>query len=110
MPGKFELKQAKNGQVSFTLKASTGEVLLTSQRYTARKHAKKGIASVQKNAPESTRYVPHTSRKGEPYFVLRAGNHQPIGTSVKYASAKAMEQGIKSVQRTAPGARVEVLS
>lgn len=109
MPGKFELKQSRNGQVSFTLKASNGEVLLRSQRYTARKHAKKGIASVQNNAAEPARYVPRTSRKGEPYFVLRAGNHQPIGTSGKYASAKAMEKGIKSVQRTAPGARVEDL-
>ena len=110
MPGKFELTQAKNGQVSFTLKASNGEVLLTSQRYTARKHAKKGIVSVQKNAAEPSRFVPRTSRKGEPFFVLRAGNHQPIGTSEKYASAKAMEKGIKAVQRTAPSARVEDLS
>ena len=110
MAGEFELTQAKNGQFSFTLKASTGEVLLTSKRYTARKNAKKGMASVQKNAPEPTRFVPRTSRKGEPYFVLRAGNHQPIGTSEKYASAKAMEKGIKSVQRTAPGARIDDLS
>ncbi len=110
MPGKFELTQAKNGQFSFTLKASNGEVLLTSERYAARKNAKKGIASVQKNAAEPTRFVPHTCRKGEPYFVLRAANHQPIATSEKYASAKALEKGIKSVQRTAPGARIEHLS
>ena len=110
MAGKFELKKAKSGQFSFTLKASTGEVLLTSQRYTARKQAKKGMASVQKNAAELARFVPHTSRKGEPYFVLRAGNHQPIATSEKYASAKALEKGIKAVQRTAPGARVDDLS
>ncbi len=110
MAGKFELKKAKSGQFSFTLKASTGEVLLTSQRYTARKQAKKGMASVQKNAAEPARFVQRTSRKGEPYFVLRAGNHQTIGTSEMYASPKAMEKGIKSVQRTAPGARVDDLS
>ena len=50
MPGKFALKTAKNGQVSFTLKASNGEVLLTSERYAARKNAKRCIAAVQRNA------------------------------------------------------------
>ncbi len=110
MPGKFELTQAKNGQFSFTLKASNGEVLLTSERYAARKNAKRAIAAVQKNAAEPAHFVPRTSRKGESYFVLRAGNNQIIGTSGKYASPKAMEKGIKSVQRTAPGARIEDLS
>ena len=110
MPGKFELKKAKNNQFYFNLKASNGEVILTSERYLTRKNAKKGIAAVQKNAPEPTHFVQRTSRKGEPYFVLRAGNHQIIGTSEMYSAPKAMEKGIQSVQRTAPGARVEDLS
>ena len=48
--GKFVIKDAKNG-VKFDLKASNGEVILTSEVYSSLRSCKNGIASVTKNAP-----------------------------------------------------------
>jgi len=48
----FQLKKAKNGKVFFTLDAKNGEVIGASQMYASTSGRKKGIASVQKNAPD----------------------------------------------------------
>ncbi|MGL5119386.1 MAG: YegP family protein, partial [Plesiomonas shigelloides] len=36
MIGHFELKKASDGQFMFNLKASNGEIILTSERYTTK--------------------------------------------------------------------------
>lgn len=56
MPGKFEIKTAKNGKFHFNLKASNGQILLSSEIYETRKAAESGIASVKKNATDPKRY------------------------------------------------------
>lgn len=76
MPGKFEIKRAKNGQFHFNLKAANGEIILSSEMYTTKRSAKKGIASVRKNSPEDVRYDRRESKSKKPYFVLKAANHQ----------------------------------
>ena len=51
MAGKFELYAAKNGKFRFRLKASNGEIIaVASEDYETKAAAKKGIASIQKNA------------------------------------------------------------
>ena len=47
MPGKFEIKTGKSGKFSFSLKASNGQVILSSESYDSRKGAEGGIASVK---------------------------------------------------------------
>ena len=42
------------------------------------------------------------SKKGEPHFVLVAGNIEVIGRSEMYSSKSAMEKGIKSVMNNGP--------
>jgi uncharacterized protein YegP (UPF0339 family) len=49
----FTLKTAKNGKVFFTMDAKNGNVIGSSQMYAATSGRKKGIASVQKNAPDA---------------------------------------------------------
>ena len=110
MAGKFELKKAKNGQFMFNLKASNGEIILASEMYKAKSGAKNGIDSVKKNAKKDENFKPLTSKKGDPYFVLRAGNNQVIGTSETYSSESAMKNGIDSVKKSAPGAGIEDLT
>lgn len=110
MAGKFELKKAKNGQFMFNLKASNGEIILTSEMYKAKIWAKNGIDSVKKNAKKDESFKPLISKKGDPYFVLRAGNNQVIGTSETYLSESAMKNGMDSVKKTAPGAAIEDLT
>lgn len=102
MAGKYEMKQAKNEQWMFNLKAGNGEIILTSELYTTKGACENGIASVQKNSPLEERFEQRESKKSEPYFVLKAGNHQEIGRSEMYSSKSACENGIKSVQKNGP--------
>ncbi|MBC7901372.1 MAG: YegP family protein [Saprospiraceae bacterium] len=106
MAGKFELKTAKNGKFHFNLKASNGQIILSSEMYESKKAAENGIASVKKNAGDAKRYDRKTSNKGEHYFSLKAGNGEPIGKSEMYTTSAGMENGIASVTKNAPDASV----
>ena len=110
MAGKFEVKATKNGQFMFNLKASNGEIILTSEMYKTKKGLKNGIDSVRKNCKVPARYKVMTAKNKEPYFVLRAGNNQVIGQSQMYASAAARDGGIESCKTNCPGASTIDLS
>ena len=106
MPGKFELKQAKNGKFYFNLKAGNGEIILTSQMYADKRGCKNGIESVRKNSASEGQFDTQEDKKGSPYFVLKAKNSEVIGRSESYSSKSSMKKGISSVMRNAPDARV----
>jgi hypothetical protein len=106
MSGKFEISKSKNDKYLFNLKASNGQVILTSQMYEAKTSAEAGIASVRANATHDERFERKTSSTGEPYFNLKASNGQVIGHSEMYSSSSAMENGIASVKTHAPDARI----
>ena len=111
MAGKFDLKKSSNGQqYHFNLKAGNGEIILSSEMYEAKSGAENGIESVKKNAPLDERYERKTSKSGQPYFVLKAANGQIIGQSEMYSSTTAMDNGIESVKKNAPDAKVEDLT
>ena len=107
MAGKFEIKKASDGQFYFNLKASNGKVILTSERYTEKSRAKKGIESVRKNAANPKRFERMQNGGGQPYFVLKATNGEVIGTSETYSNATGVTRGIASVEKTAPEATVD---
>ena len=106
MAGKFEIKTGKSGKVHFNLKASNGQVILTSETYSDRKAAEKGIASVRKNAGNDGRFERKTAKDGSPYFVLKAANGEPIGKSEMYKTVRSMENGVASVKKNAPDAPI----
>lgn len=110
MSAKFELTRSNAGQYHFHLKAGNGEIILTSEMYTAKANAQAGIESVKANASHDSRYERKTSRSGEPFFVLSAANRVVIGTSQMYSTEAAMEKGIESVKRSAPDAAVADLT
>ena len=49
--GKFELKQNTHAEWYFVLKAGNGEVIATSETYSSKAAARKGINSIRLNAP-----------------------------------------------------------
>lgn len=108
MAAQFDLKLSKNAKHFFTLTAANGEVILTSQMYASRAGARKGIASVQGNAEIRGRYEERKGTRGKMHFVLKAGNHRVIGTSQVYSTPKAMEKGIKSVQKNGKAKKVVI--
>ena len=122
--GKFVIRDTKTG-VKFDLKASNGEVILTSEVYKSEKSCRNGVASVAKNAAVATiedqtvegyepqkcpKFEIYTDKAGETRFRLKAKNGQNIGSSEGYKSMKSCRNGIASVVKNAPEAAVERLS
>ncbi len=104
--GKFEITLRKNGEVQFNLKATNGQVILTSEGYKTKAACLNGVESVKKNCLEDARFERKEAKNGKPYFNLKASNGQVIGASQMYASVKTMENGIASVKKNAPEAAV----
>lgn len=109
MASKFEIKEAKNGNYYFNLKAGNGEVILTSQMYKAKSGAINGAESVRSNAADDELFERKVSSSEKPFFTLKAKNHQVIGKSGFYSSSAAMEKGIESVKKSAVTARIDEL-
>ncbi len=107
MTARFVLSKGRGGKFFFSLKAGNGEVILASQMYESHSIALNGIASVKDNAAKDERFERLASRKGEPYFVLKAANAQVIGKSEMYASTRSRNNGIASVQRNASIATID---
>ena len=105
MAGKFELKKSSNGQFHFNLKATNGQVILSSELYKAKRSALDGIDSVRRNAA-ADHFEKKESSNGQFYFVLKATNGQVVGKSEMYTTEKACDNGIDSVKRNAAEAAI----
>lgn len=107
MAGKFVVNKGSSGKDYFVLKAGNGEVIMTSQQYASRKSCDNGIESVRKNCMDENRFEVKTAKDGRQYFTLKASNGQVIGQSQMYKTASGCKNGMASVQRNAPDAKVE---
>jgi uncharacterized protein len=106
MAATFDLKKTDNGKFHFNLKAGNGEVILSSQPYESKASAQNGIESVRTHAADDKFFERKESKAGEPFFTLNASNAQIIGKSEMYSSKSAMENGIASVKKNAPDAKI----
>ena len=120
--GKFVISKTKNGEFTFSLKAGNGEVILTaSESYTRLSGCKGGIESVRKNAlshiedqtvegfEELThpKFQVYLDKAGEYRFRLKAKNGENIGKSEGYKAKASCKNGIASVGKNAPDAKIE---
>ena len=104
--GKFVIKQAKDGQFYFNLKATNGQVILSSEMYTTLKACENGLASVKKNAAQTAQYEYKEAANGKFHFNLKAANHQVIGSSSMYETEQAAQEAAAVVAAEAAGAEV----
>lgn len=104
--GKFEIKKRKNAEFQFNLKASNGEIILTSEGYKSKDSCKNGIDSVKKNGIADSKFVKLVAKNGKFYFNLKAGNGKIVGVSEMYESEKSRDGGIVSVKKNAADAQV----
>ena len=117
---KFVIRNVNSG-IKFDLKATNGQVILTSEVYTTEAACRKGIASVQKNAPLAgvenqteegyatlihPKFEMYQDKAGEYRFRLKATNGQIIAVSEGYVAKASCVNGIESVQKNAPDAEV----
>ncbi|MCZ4319603.1 YegP family protein [Aequorivita viscosa] len=102
----FELKKSGD-KFHFVLKASNGQVILTSQMYATKASATNGIESVKKNCSKDESFEMKTAKNGKIHFNIKASNGQIIGSSQMYAAESGAKNGIESVRKNAPGASVK---
>lgn len=105
--GKFQIKQSVNGQYYFNLKASNGEIILSSEGYTSKQGCLNGIESVKHNSSKDESYVTKTASNGKFYFNLKARNGEIVGTSEIYNTKQNVINGINSVKNNAPSANID---
>ena len=120
--GKFVMRKVKTG-VMFNLKAGNGEIIATSEVYTTPSACRKGIASVQKNAPiaalenqtvegyaveKNPKFEVYTDKAGEFRFRLKARNGEIIAVGESYKALKSCLNGIESIRKNAPDAPIVV--
>lgn len=118
--GKFVIRKTKTG-IKFDLKAGNGEVIATSEVYSSQSACRKGIASVQKNAPSAAvenqtvegfapekhpKFEVYTDQGGEYRFRLKATNGQIIAVSEGYKALGGCMNGIESVKKNAVDAPI----
>jgi uncharacterized protein YegP (UPF0339 family) len=107
MAGKFEIYKDKAEEFRFRLKAGNGQTILTGEGYKAKDGVLNGIESVKNNAGDPSRYEVKEAKNGNPYFALKAANHQVIGQSEVFSSAAACDNGMSSVANNAPDATID---
>ncbi len=108
--GKFEIKKRSNGEFQFNLKAGNGQIILSSEGYSAKASCMAGVESVRKNAQDDERFERGTSSNGKHYFKLKATNGQVVGSSEMYETASARDNGIESVKKNAGEASIDDVS
>ena len=107
--GKYQIKRTSNGQFRWILKATNGEILITSESYVSKQGCLDGVAS-SKVCIADKNFDKKTSTAGQPYFNQVANNYQILGTSEMYSSIAARDNGIDSVKRNASTATIEDLT
>ncbi|MBQ7670711.1 MAG: YegP family protein [Clostridia bacterium] len=117
--GKFVVRETKTG-IKFDLKAGNGEVIATSEVYSAEKSCLNGIESVRTNCVAAVedqtvegfeqlkhpKYEVYLDKAGEFRFRLKAKNGEIIATSEGYKAKASCLNGIESVKKNAPEAEI----
>ena len=119
--GKFVIRATATG-TKFDLKAGNGEVIATSEVYASEKSCLNGVESVRKNAPAAAienqtvegfakekcpKFEVYTDKAGEFRFRLKATNGQIIATGEGYKALASCLNGIESIKKNAPEAKIE---
>ncbi|TKC00635.1 YegP family protein [Pedobacter cryophilus] len=108
--GTFLILIRKNGEFQFNLKASNGQVILSSEGYASKTNCLNGIDSVKKNVKDDQKFECKEAGNGKFYFNLKASNGQIIATSQMYESMSSRDNGIASVKKNAPDAEIEYVA
>jgi hypothetical protein len=106
MAGKFEIYKDKRGEFRYRLKARNGQIILTGESYKAIAGCRNGVESVKKNSQDDKRFETSRDKNNQFRFVLKAANGEIIGQSESYTSSSGCKNGIASVKKNAPEARV----
>ena len=118
--GKFVIRTVNTG-IKFDLKATNGQVILTSEVYTTKAACQNGVQSIMKNAPAANvedqtvegfetmshpKFEMYQDKAGEYRFRLKARNGEIIGVSEGYTTKANCVNGVESVKKNAEDAEI----
>ena len=118
--GKFVIRTVNTG-IKFDLKATNGQVILTSEVYTTKAACQSGVQSIMKNAPTANvedqtvegfetmthpKFEMYQDKAGEYRFRLKARNGEIIGVSEGYTTKANCVNGVESVKKNAADAEI----
>ena len=118
--GKFVIRTVNTG-IKFDLKATNGQVILTSEVYTPKAACQNGVQSIMKNAPVANvedqtvegfetmthpKFEMYQDKAGEYRFRLKARNGEIIGVSEGYTTKANCVNGVESVKKNAADAEI----
>ena len=118
--GKFVIRTVNSG-IKFDLKATNGQVILTSAVYTTKAACRNGVESIMKNAPVANvedqtvegfetvthpKFEMYQDKAGEFRFRLKARNGEIIGVSEGYTTKANCVNGVESVKKNAAEAEI----
>jgi uncharacterized protein YegP (UPF0339 family) len=97
--GKFVVGSSKGGGNHFNLKATNGQIILTSLMHPSLVECNSAIEAVRANCADDSMFERKISTNNKHYFNLTAADGQIIGKSEMYESSAGMENGITSVKK-----------
>jgi uncharacterized protein len=97
--GKYVISTAKSGEYYYNLKATNGQVILTSKLFTTADDCRKGIEETRTICSEDGRFERKLSSSSKPFFNLTTSEGHHLGKSEIYESDANMEKGIASVKK-----------
>lgn len=93
----------------FQLISEEGEVLLTSEPYSAKHIAEIGVISCQDFCSDPRNYIKRDTLEDEYYFVLKSSKNEVLGVSPAYKSPIERDEMIRVCQRDGITENVENL-
>lgn len=104
--GKYVIYKENDGQYLFDLKSGNGNIILTSVASKTRAACKKIIDKVRKTVKFNQQFIRLESEDGKSYFNLTTEEGVILAKSKMYDSKSLMENGIDSIKKNAPRAKL----
>lgn len=103
---KFEILVGKDDKVYFHLKASNGEILVSSRGYKTKSETIHAIASVMRYGQMDRYIVRRESVNGRHFFQIKSPSGRLLAWSETYQQKQGLETGIEAVKRAVSFGRV----
>jgi len=97
--GKYVISKAKSGEKYFNLKATNGQVILTSVMFPSEDDCTNGILATRGSCIDDNMFERKLSSNNKHFFNLKSPEGSIVGKSEIYESQVKMEKGIASVKR-----------
>lgn len=97
--GKWLIKEKGEGEFVAYLQANNKEVMLTSETYSTADGAKKGIATIQKNAADENNFTYYCDKNKNYFFKLKTPQNRFLCAGATYPNKSACLKSIESVRK-----------